>query len=125
MNPQSRVFAAILGGTIVGPVIEVEFVKILDQFELEVAIPSPNDKERTSYVVISKGESLFVGEIHIPNAALRGGGMSCATRVSSQTSNRETCANTFSILSSQAPLVTQGTTPTKEREWKVTPASDS
>ena len=54
------------------PVIEVQIVKILDQCGLENAIPSPNDRQRTSYVMISRGKSRFVdGEVHIPNAELR------------------------------------------------------
>ena len=39
VDPQSRAFAAIPGGTIIGPVIEVQIVKIIDQFGLEIAIP--------------------------------------------------------------------------------------
>ena len=52
LNPHSRAFAAIPGGTIIGPVIEVQIVKILDQYGLETAFPSPNDKRRTSYIMI-------------------------------------------------------------------------
>ena len=70
-HPQYRVFAAIPGGTSIGPVIEDQIVKILDQCGLEIAIPSPNDHERTSYVVISRGKSRFVDEVHIPDAVLR------------------------------------------------------
>ena len=36
---QSRAFAAIPGGTIIGPVIEVQIVKILDQYGLEIVSP--------------------------------------------------------------------------------------
>ena len=50
VNPQSRVFAAILGGTIIGPVIEVQIVKILDQYGFEIAIPSP--KEENEYPML-------------------------------------------------------------------------
>ena len=52
VNPQSRAFAAIPGGTIIGPVIEVQIVKILYQYGLEIAIPSPCVR-RTSTVMIS------------------------------------------------------------------------
>ena len=38
---------------------------------LDIAIPSPNDSTRTSYVMISRGKSRFVDEVHIPNAELR------------------------------------------------------
>ena len=71
VNPQSRAFAAILGGTIIGPTIEVQIVKILDHYGLEIAIPSPNERERTSDVMISRGKSRFVDKVHIPNAELR------------------------------------------------------
>ena len=71
VNPQSRAFAAIPGGTIIGPVIEVQVVKIIDQYGLEIAISSPTDTQRTSYVVISRGKSRFVDEVHIPTADLR------------------------------------------------------
>ena len=37
VKPQSRSFAAIPGGTIKGPVIEVQIVKIFDQYGLEIA----------------------------------------------------------------------------------------
>ena len=53
-------------GTIIGPVIEVQIVKFLDQYGLEIAIPSPNERERTTNVMISRGKSRFVDEIHIP-----------------------------------------------------------
>ena len=39
-------------------------MKILDQYGLEIATPSPNDTERTSYVVIPRGKSRFVDENH-------------------------------------------------------------
>ena len=68
---QSRAYASILGGKIIGPVIEVQIVKIIDQYGLEIAIPSPNCKERKSYVVVSRRMSRFVDEIHISNAVLR------------------------------------------------------
>ena len=71
VNPQSRAFAAIPGGRIIGPVNEVQIVKILDQCGPENAIPSPNDRERTSYFLISRGKSRLLGEVHIPNAELR------------------------------------------------------
>ena len=51
--------------------IVVQIVQIIDNVGLEIANPSPNDGERTSYVMISRGKSRFVDEIHIPNAELR------------------------------------------------------
>ena len=67
MNPQSKAFAAILGGTIIGPVIEVQIVNILDQYGLEIANPSPNERGSTSYVMISRGKNRF---FHFPEAVL-------------------------------------------------------
>ena len=54
-----------LEGTI-GPVIEVQIVKNLDHFGLEIANPSPIDSTLTSCVLISRGKSRFVDEVHIP-----------------------------------------------------------
>ena len=70
-EPQSTAFAASPGGTIIGPVIEIQIVKMIDQYGLEFAIPSPNDTERTSYVLISREKSRYVDDVHIPNAELR------------------------------------------------------
>ena len=55
VNPQSRAYAAILGQTVLGPIIEVHIVKIIDSFGIEIAIPSPNDPRRTSCVLICRG----------------------------------------------------------------------
>ena len=38
--PKTRALAAVPAGTIIGPIIEVHIVKILDEYGLEVAIPS-------------------------------------------------------------------------------------
>ena len=121
VNPRSGVFAAIPGGTIIRPVIEVQIVKILDTCGLEIAVPSPNDSKRTSYVMISRGKSRFVDEVHIPNAELRSsaellfelqkaegrepclaqsktGIQETGAHVTSQTSIKETCADTLSVF---------------------------
>ena len=136
VNSRSRVFPAIPGGTIFGPVIEVQILKIIDQYGLEIAIPSRNDSTRTSYVMISRGKSRFVDEVHIPNAELRSsaellselqkaeGRGPClaqsktgvqetgAAHVTSQTSIKETCADTLSASPCQASFFTQRNTPT-------------
>ena len=107
-------------------------MKNLEQYGFESAIPSPSDHVRTSYVVISRGKSRFVDEVHIPNAGLRPsaelrtelqrseGRESCeeqadtsiqeigAIHVSKCTSNKETCANTLCIPPTQASLYTKG-----------------
>ena len=66
-NPQSRAYAAILGETIIGPVIEVHVVPVFGTHGLEIEIPSPNNPKRTSWVLICRGKSRFVDELHIPN----------------------------------------------------------
>ena len=66
VNPQSRAYAAIPGGTSIGPVIEGHIVEILDQYGLEIAIPSPNNPKWTSCVLISREKSRFVDDLHIP-----------------------------------------------------------
>ena len=109
----------------------------------------PNDGERTSYVMISRGKIRFVDEIHIPNAELKssaellselhksGGGEPCLTKsttsnqetgavhVTSQTCIKETCADTHSNSPSQASSYTQRTIPTTKRKCKAVPANSS
>ena len=146
---QSRAFATIPEGTIIGPVIEVQIVKIVNQYGLEIAFPSPNDGERTSYVLLSRGKSRFVDEIHIPNGRTQ---IKC--KIALWTSEiwrrrtlldrdedwqpgdwcgpchkskgiKQTCADTLSISPSQASFFAQRTIPTTERKWKVFPARSS
>ena len=124
-------------------------MNILDQYGLEIAIPFPNDAQQTSYVMIFRGRSRFVDEVHVPNAELRSsselltelqkaeGGESClgksktgmqetgAAHVSSQTGIKESCADTLSISPSQASFITQRTILTTERKWKVILANSS
>ena len=146
---QSRALTGIPEGTTFGLVIEVQIVKIANQYGLELAIPSPNDRERTSYVLISRGKCRFGDEIHVPNAELRSsaellselqkseGGEPCLTKtktgnqetgavhVTSPTGIKQTCADTLSISPSQASFFAQRTIPTTERKWTVFPASSS
>ena len=51
-------------GTIIGPVLEVQIVKILDGFGREIPIPSIVYPANTSYVVISRETERLVNEIH-------------------------------------------------------------
>ena len=58
--PKAQALAVIPEGTIVGPVLEVHIVKILDEYGIEVAIPSIANSPYTSYVVISREVEHFV-----------------------------------------------------------------
>ena len=69
--PKTRALAAVPVGTIIGPAIEVHIVKILDEYGIEVAIPSICRPKDTSYVVISSETERFVNEIHKHNAEVR------------------------------------------------------
>ena len=69
--PKAQPLAAIPEGTIVGPVLEVHIAKILEEFGIEVAIPSIANSTYTSYVVKSKEAERFVNEIHNQNEELR------------------------------------------------------
>ena len=51
--PQAKPLGAIPAGTIIGPTSEVHIVKILDEYGLEVAIPSICSPGDVTYVVIS------------------------------------------------------------------------
>ena len=61
---ESQVVAAIPEGTFIGPVLEVQIVKILDGYGIEIAIPSIVNPANTSYVVISRETERYVNDIH-------------------------------------------------------------
>ena len=117
-----------------------QIVKVLDTYGLEIAIPSPNDSTRAFHVMISRGKSPFVDELHIPNVehgtsaellseqkakesepclaqSKTGIQVTGAAYVTSQTSIQETGAATPSISPSQASFYPQKTIPTTERKW--------
>ena len=101
--------------------MKVQIVTIHVQYGLEIASPSPKDRQLTSCVMISRGE-----EVHIPNAELRSSAelltehsesrrriilsgtvedQTGAAHVSSQTGIKETCEDTISISPSQASFL--------------------
>ena len=142
-HPQPRAYAAIPERTIIGPDIEVHIVKMLDNLGLEIAIPSPKKPRRTSYVLISKRQSRFVDELHIPKVGhdVTSAVWTCkrkrkrtflgnnrsenlvATSVASHSSTRKLDADPFSVSSSPVRLFTEGTISTTERKWQNTPAN--
>ena len=67
LDLNSRVFAAIPGGTVIGPVLEVHIVLVHGKHGLEIKISSSNDPNRTSWVVICRGKNQFVNELPVPN----------------------------------------------------------
>ena len=69
--PKTLAAAAIPAGTFIGQVIEVHIVKILDQYGIEVAIPSICTPKDTPYVVISRETERFLSEIHKHKARVR------------------------------------------------------
>ena len=62
-----RAYAAISGETTIGPVIEVHVAQVFVTHGLETEIAPPNNPKRTSWVLISRGKSRFVDELHIQN----------------------------------------------------------
>ena len=70
-HPQSRVYGAIRGWKIIGPVIEVRIVKMLEEYGLEISIPFTFNPIETSYVVISRETMRLVDETHGNKKELR------------------------------------------------------
>ena len=124
--PKAQALAAVPEGTISGPVLEVHFVKILDRYVIEVAIPSIANPMDTSYVVISRETAL--NEIHDHKEGLKSsdellrrsdfyeGGTSII---------KETCASPLSIPLPRASLYTQRTIAANDWKWKVIHAHSS
>ena len=149
VDPQSRVFAAIPGATAIGPVLDVKIGKILGPPGLEIAIPSPHNHEHTSRVVITRGTSRFVDEIHDHKGELRpstemlsalhksegrdscveesnnSNKETCAQHVTSRFGNKAACANNVSSLPNCSSLFRKTKIPTNEMKWVVILASSS
>ena len=147
-NPQSLVFAAIPGRTVIGPVLRVPIVKILGQPGLEIAIP-PHNHETTTHVIISRGTNRFVDEVHdhkvefrhsteLLSALQKSEGRescveesnncnmeTCVHHVTSRYGNKESRANNLSSLPNHSSMFKKNIIPTNERKWVVIPANPS
>ena len=88
---------AILEGTIIGPVLEVQIVKILVGYGIEIAIPSIVKLANTFYVVKSRETERFVNETHDHKEGLRSRN-ELLTAERGSNSVKETCASSPSNL---------------------------
>ena len=69
--PQTKALAAVPAGMIVGPITEVHILKILDEYGLEVAIPSICRPGEITYGMKSRETERFENEIHNHNTDVR------------------------------------------------------
>ena len=123
-SPKSQVVAAIPEGTIIGPVWEVQIVKILDGYGIEVAIQSIADPVNTSHVVISSRAFFFVNEIHDHREELRSSNELLTDLQRSERSERheeeeDPIASRKRVRALKCPSTQKRTIPTNERKWKV------
>ena len=134
---KTRALAAVPAGTSIGPVIEVHIVKILDEYGLEVAIPSLCKPGDITYVVISRETERFVNENHNHKEEFRSsnellGNLQESERNASYEerkattrfketwaapSMKETRAGSLSPIPNKASLYTRRTIPTEEKKW--------
>ena len=56
----SGIYAAIPGNTIIGPVLQVHMVNFLDNYGIEIQIPSTTTQDRTSWVIVCRGKNRYV-----------------------------------------------------------------
>ena len=143
-NLQSRVFAAIPGRTVIGPVLKVQIVEILGQFGLEIAIPSPHNNETTTHVMITRGTNRFVDEVHEQKVEFRPSELqksegrescveesnncnmeTCAHHVTSRYGNKKSRANNLSSLPNHSSMFEKTIILTNERKWVVIRANPS
>ena len=105
---------AIPDRTTIGPVWEVQVVKILDGYGIEVAIPSIANPANTSYVVISRETKRFVNEIH-DHKEFRSSNELLTTEKGSNSSKEHGALNSFkeSFASALSNLIGERS----ERKW--------
>ena len=125
-----RVLAAILAGTIIGPVQEVRIVKIHDGYSTEVAILSICNPEDTSYVLFSRETERFVNEIRDHIAEVRSSNelledlqewqrkvTTSSNETWAMTSTRKLVANSLSVTPNKASLFTRRIIPVNDKKW--------
>ena len=139
-------FAAIPGGTIIGPVIEVQIVKILDRYGLEIASPSPMiqhgqpllwypDERVGSWMKFIfpmpnsdpvQNYSLNFRKQKEENLAWHSRRLqeTGAAHVTSQTQGN-LCGHSQRFSQPSVLFQTKNHSPTTERKWKVIPANSS
>ena len=61
----SRVYAAIPGNTIIGPVLQVHMVKFLVNYRVEIQIPSTATQDRTFWVIMCRGKNRYVENVSL------------------------------------------------------------
>ena len=61
--------------TIIGPISEVHIVNIVDEYGIEIAVPSICKPGDVTYAAISRETERFVNEIHTHEARRRSGGV--------------------------------------------------
>ena len=135
--PQAKPLGAIPAGTFIGPISEVHIVKILDEYGLEVAIPSICKPGDVTYVVISRETERFVNEIHTHEAETRSSrtllenlqeskeSMSYKQREVTTSpketwvawSTWETRAGFLNLVPNKASIYTRKTIPRNEKKW--------
>ena len=62
---KSRISATVPGQTTVGPALQVHIIQYLGINGMEILILSTTTKERTSWVVICRGNNRYVEELHL------------------------------------------------------------
>ena len=135
--PKTRASASLPAGTSIGPVIEVHIVKILDEYGLEVAIPSICKPGNITCVVISRETERFVNENHNHKEEFRSSNellgnlqelernasyeerkvTTPSKETSAAPSKKETRAGFLSLIPNKASLYTRRTIPTNEEKW--------
>ena len=63
----SRVYAAIPRNTTIGPVLHVHMVKFLDNYGIEIQIPSTVTQGQASWVIICRGKNRYVENLSLQN----------------------------------------------------------
>ena len=64
-HTNSRVYAAIPGNTIIGPVLQVHMIKFLDNYGVEIQIPSTATQDRTCLVIMCRGKNRYVENVSL------------------------------------------------------------
>ena len=135
-NSDSRIYAAIPGQILMGPVLQVHIIRYLGINEIEIRIPSTTTKERTLWVVICRKKNSNVDELplndpgHNPTSSglllerlVAKESEPCSTEME-QSSIEETRAKQLKIQTNPVNNHSEDIIPIEERKWNDISAYD-
>ena len=124
----STVLCVIPQGSVIGPLQQVVIVKSMGTCGTEIELPSPTRVGQLAWVMMCRGYTRYVDEVHVPMSYYNIPSEELITEKAVDTAEpcskdwRQSCVEETRATSSKGPetvCYTQSTIPIKEKKWKI------